>query len=200
MKRILALVFIASLASWAHAVDIKIMAGLSLSKSTKFLAFGGLDFYSIQPEYGAGLAAGGGIEFSLARNLSLEIDALYLQKGSGLRVFEEGEETVVSHHMARIDELSVPVLFKAYLNRESSPYILGGGEFALVLTEGPRKTDYGLVGGIGYRRPIRRINVSLEARYHHGFQDLQPEGDLRPELSARLRRMRVFVFMIGFRI
>lgn len=199
MKRILVLFFVISLSCWAYPADFKIMAGLSVPRSTGPLALYGLGF-SAEPGYGAGLAAGGGIEFSLARNLSLEIDALYLQKGSGLRVFEEGEETVVSHHMARIDELSVPVLFKAYLNRESSPYILGGGEFALVLTEGPRKTDYGLVGGIGYRRPIRRINVSLEARYHHGFQDLQPEGDLRPELSARLRRMRVFVFMIGFRI
>ena len=199
MKRILVLFFVISLSCWAYPADFKIMAGLSVPRSTGPLALYGLGF-SAEPGDGAGLAAGSGIEFSLARNLSLEIDALYLQKGSGLRVFEEGEETVVSHHMARIDELSVPVLFKAYLNRESSPYILGGGEFALVLTDGPRKTDYGLVGGIGYRRPIRRINVSLEARYYHGFQDLQPEGDLRPELSARLRRMRVFVFMISFRI
>ncbi|MGZ5496007.1 MAG: hypothetical protein ACXWFO_04560, partial [Candidatus Aminicenantales bacterium] len=150
--------------------------------------------------YGTGLAAGGGIEFSLTRNISLEIDALYIQKGSALRISEGAAEPVVYRRMARIDEFSVPVLFKAFLLRGNSPYVLGGGEFALVLTEGPRNMDYGLMGGIGYRRQLKGLGVSFEARYHHGFQDMLAEGDLRPELSANLRKMRAFAFVVGLTI
>ncbi|MGZ5488130.1 MAG: outer membrane beta-barrel protein, partial [Candidatus Aminicenantales bacterium] len=190
---------IISFACWAHAADFKIMAGLSVPKSTGPVPLSGLEF-SAQPEYGTGLAAGGGIEFSLTRNISLEIDALYIQKGSALRISEGAAEPVVYRRMARIDEFSVPVLFKAFLLRGNSPYVLGGGEFALVLTEGPRNMDYGLVGGIGYRRQLKGLGVSFEARYHHGFQDMLAEGDLRPELSANLRKMRAFAFVVGLTI
>jgi hypothetical protein len=198
MKKVCVLIFIVLLTPWVHPADFKIMAGLSLSKSTEPLYFGGLDIYSFQAEFGAGFAAGGGIELSLTRNLALEADALFIQKGSRLR-FEVGGEPDW-YYMARINELSIPVLVKVLLKPGNSPYILGGGEFAFVLTEGPKNIDYGLVGGFGYRKQLKKFGMSLEARYHHGLQDLPPDELIFPDASSRLRKMRVFVFMLGFSI
>jgi hypothetical protein len=199
MKKIHVLISIVLLTSWVYPADFKIMAGLSLSKSTEPLYVdGGLDTYSLQAEYGVGFAAGGGIEFSLTRNLALEADALFIQKSSRLRIEEMGMP--VGHSMARISELSIPVLVKVLLKPGNSPYILGGGEFAFVLTEGPKKIDYGLVGGFGYRKQLKRFSMSLEARYHHGLQDMLPDEVIFPGASSRLRKMRAFVFMVGFTI
>lgn len=198
MKKILAFIFLLSFAASAYPVDFKIIAGLSLSKSTEYIDFGGLAIYSRRAQYGAGFAAGGGTEFSLARNLSFEIDALFIQKGTRVRYEVTGDPPV--YYMARINELSIPVLLKVRLKPGTSPYVLAGGEFAFVLTDGPKSVDYGLVGGVGFQKKLNTIGMSLEARYHHGLQDLRPDGVIFPDLSTTSRKMRVIVFMLGFSI
>jgi len=197
MKKAFAFVLLLFLATWAYPADFKIMGGLSLSKSTDINP-GGLAIYSWRAQYGAGFAAGGGIEFSLAKSLALEIDALFIQKGTRVRFVESGDPPV--YWIERINELSIPVLVKVLLRPGTSPYILGGGEFALVLTDRPKSTDYGLVGGIGFKKQLDKLGMSLEARYHHGLQDLRPNSVIFPAISTLSRKMRVFVFMIGFSI
>ncbi len=100
MKKILAFVFLLSFATLAYPADFKIIGGLSLSKSTEYINWGGLDIYSMRAQYGAGFAAGGGIEFSLAKNLSFEIDALFIQKGTRVRYEVIGDPPV--YYMARL--------------------------------------------------------------------------------------------------
>jgi hypothetical protein len=187
MKKICIFVFLALLAPRAYPAEFKIMAGLSLSKSTEPL----FSYQVINPpqsEYGAGLLAGGGIEFSLTRNITFEADALYIQKGSKIRLEDQG--MVIGHLMERMSEISFPLLIKISLKPGTSPYIVGGGEIAFVLPKGPKRIDYGLVVGVGFRKQLKKFDMSLEGRYYHGLQDLH----------SILRKMRVFVFTVGFSI
>jgi len=197
MKKALAFILLLSLVTWAYPADFKIIAGLSLSKSTEGIGLADEGWlYPPHPESGAGFVAGGGIEFSLARNVVLEADALFLQKGSKIRY----EMSSLGPFMARINELSIPVLVKVLLKPGTSPYIVGGGEFAFVLTDGPKSIDYGLVVGIGFRKQLKKASMSIEARYHHGLQDMRPDNLIFSYFPAGLRKMRVFVFMLGFSI
>lgn len=198
MKKVFVPILLLSLATLAYPADIKIIGGLSLSKSTESIGWGGIDIYSWRALYGAGFAAGGGIESSLAKNLSFEIDALFIQKGTRVR-FRISDDPPV-YYMARINELSIPVLVKVLLKPRTSPYIIGGGEFAFVLTDGPKSIDYGLVGGIGFQKKSNKMGISLEARYHHGLQDLRPDDVIFPDLSTTSRKMRVMLFVLGFSI
>lgn len=201
MKKIMAFIFLLSLAAVAYPADFKIIGGLSLSKSTEYMDLGVLPGASLRAQYRSGFAAGGGVEFSLTRNLALEVDALFIQKGTRMRLQENDDPPV--YWMVRINELSIPVLAKVRLKPGTSPYILAGGELAFVLTDAAKSVDYGLVGGIGFRKQLNKIGMSLEARYHHGLHDLQPETyyplDDVPTYS-RARKMRVLVFMLGFSI
>jgi hypothetical protein len=195
MKRSLAFLSLLLLATWAYPTDFKIMAGLSFSKSSEPMFHQGDIVFLFPPyaEFGAGFIAGGGIEFSLARNVVLEADALFFQKGSRI-----GLEEQIGTAMARISELSIPILIKVLLKPGTSPYILGGGEFGFVLTDGRTKSvDYGLLGGVGYRMRLKKSAMSLEARYHYGFQDMLPADVV---LGYGVRKMRAFSFMLGFSI
>lgn len=199
MKKSLVFLSLLLLATWAYPADFKIMAGFSQSKSTERIGpDGGVWLYTPYPEFGTGLAAGGGIEFSLTRNLAIEADALFIQKGSRIRVEDMGMP--IGHSMARINELSIPVLVKVVLKPGTSPYILAGGEFAFVLTDGPKSVDYGLIGGIGFRKQLNNVGMSIEARYHHGLQDMRPDNLTVSDFPTGLRKMRGFVFMLGFSI
>jgi opacity protein-like surface antigen len=202
MKKLIAFVFLLSLATWVYSVDFKIMGGLSLSKSTEYMDLGILPDASLRAQYRSGFAVGGGVIFSLTKNLVLEVDALFVQKGTRIRLQENDDPPV--YWMVRINELSIPVLAKVRLRPGTSPYILAGGEFAFVLTDAAKSVDYGLVGGIGFRKQLNKIGMSIEARYHHGLHDLQPETiyiflDDVPTYS-RSRKMRVRVFILGFSI
>lgn len=197
MKKVLVVVFLLSLAALAYPTEFKIIGGLSLSKSIEPLGPDDVIYlYPPHPLTGAGTIAGGGVEFSLTRNLAIEADVLFFQKGT--RIYFE--LSPVPPGMARINELSIPVLFKLRLKPGTTPYILGGGEFAIVLTHGPNSIDYGLVGGIGLRMQVNKIGLSLEARYHHGLQDLRPEDVVIPSGSTWVRKMRIIAIMLGFSI
>ena len=198
MKKMLVFLSLVSLATWAYPADFKIMAGLSNSKSTERIGPEGVGWiYTPYSEFGAGFAAGGGLEFFLTKNLAIEADALFIQKGSRIRVEDMG--LLIGHYMARINELSIPVLAKVLLKPGTSPYILAGGEFAFVLTDGPRSVDYGLIGGIGFRKQLNNVGLSIEARYHHGLQDMRSDINAS-DFPAGLRKMRGFIFMLGFSI
>lgn len=190
MKRLLFLFILSVIATGAFPAELKILGGVSLSRSTEPVDGPVFDYY-YKPVYGAGIIFGGGLEFDLAPRIALEIDALYIQKGSRVEV-RYGDE-VIDITRIRTDELSFPVLFKFHYRRGTSPYILGGGELAVVLAKDARAIDYGLVFGVGFRKKIQGAFLSLEGRYHHGLQDTNRGPYV-------LRRMRAFAFLVGLSI
>ena len=143
MKKTLVSIFLLLFITRAYPADLKILGGLSLSRSTgPITRQGGGYIYLPHPEFGAGFVAGGGVEFSLSRNVALEADALFLQKGSRI-----GYQLLTEHSMVRINELSIPVLVKILFTQGTSPYLLAGPEVAFVLTRPrlgyPPQTPYG---------------------------------------------------------
>ena len=201
MKRLSFLLAILIFVSEAAAVDFKIFGGASLSRSTEPLEGYWLEIYLVS-QYGAGFVVGGGIEFTLTRNIAFEADVLFFQKGSGIEMRQRGDpvpDEVIGHSMERMNELSFPVLYRFYLKPGNSPYLLGGGEFAFVLSKAPdpnnyglisQRTEYGLVFGAGLRKQIKGGYLSVEGRYNHGLQDMASDFSI-------LRKMRVFSVLVG---
>ncbi len=187
MKNSFRLLAFFALVSMADPMDLKLLGGVDLSYSTKPL--GGIEMGSyprVEPLGGAVL--GGGVEFRLGRTFSLEADGLFIQKGS--RREDPFSETVGAYPL-RANEISFPLLLKVRVRPESSPYVLAGGEFALVLSREPRNVDYGLVVGLGFQVDLHRIRFLFEGRYHHGLQDLMTT-------RSSLRKTRVLAFVAGF--
>jgi hypothetical protein len=174
-------------ASKALPLKFRFMGGVDSSRSSEPLGGVWLD-YPPKMCWAAGALLGGGIELFLSRNFCLEVDGLYLQKGCRI---EPPWSELSGPDTVRVDELSFPILLKMRLKPGNSPYLVGGGEFAIVLSRDPKNIDYGLVCGAGYQQLVKGLLVSIEGRYHHGLHDLITD-------RTRLRKMRVFVLMIGF--
>jgi Outer membrane protein beta-barrel domain len=186
MKNLLRLAVFFALVSLADPTDVKLLGGVDLSFSTKPL--GGIEMGSypmVKPLGGAVL--GGGVEFRLGRTFSLEADGLFIQKGS--RREDPFSETVGAYPL-RANEISFPLLLKVRVRPGGSPYVLAGGELALVLSREPRDIDYGLVFGLGCQVELGRIRFLFEGRYHHGLQDLMTT-------RSSLRKTRVLAFVAG---
>lgn len=203
----------------AYAHDIKFMLGGSLSK------------YKIQPEvyftgkeeirnevsYKSGFLMGVGIELALAKNMALEIDALYLQKGSQeqqvtfpLEIY--GPETNYIFHA-----ISVPVLLKIRLTPGTSPYILGGAEIAICvshwkstpdvsipeypyyggvyITDTTTRFDFSIVFGTGFEFKANGGKFFIEGRYHYGLSNIAK----RP-IYWETAKTKTIVFLVGFKI
>ena len=198
MKRLCLSLMFVILVSGAYAADFKILGGINLSKSTEPLTGVWTEIVGT-PQFGAGFLFGGGLELPLSQAFTLEVDALYFQKGTGLELRNLDEE-VVGHSMMRMSELSFPVLLKIYLRPGTSPFLLGGGEFAFKLASEPdpknfglvsQRTEYGFVLGAGLRKQIKGGYLSIEGRYNHGLQDMRSDFE-------SLRKMRVFSLLMGF--
>jgi hypothetical protein len=83
----------------------------------------------------------------------------------------------------RLSELSVPVLIKVKLRKGIAPYVVGGWETAVILSQtttgGPtenwnldtKRIDYGLVAGAGIHFPLGPVSAEVEGRYHYGLTE-----------------------------
>ena len=218
MKKFLFLFFLCmGLVSGTYAKEYKFIAGMNLSK------------YIIQPEVNFDIdkgdeysykinnitryLIGGGVEFALTRNIAVEIDALYFQKGSRIYKVYSNIEIYVVPWEYTLHVISVSTLLKIKAFAGSSPYILGGGEFSLILfhrykfdfgdykgdeqdaKENTKSFNYGLVFGGGFEIKMPRTSLFIEGRYHLGLRNISKE--LRDWESLRTRSV---VLILGFKI
>ena len=178
MKKLIFLIMFGAFVAAAFPAELRILGGGTFSRSTEPLRG-----VSIPEMYGqaaslTGLSVGGGIAFSLVRNVALEVDCLYLQKGITVKTYSSFDDTFLGSHALRVNELNFPVLVRFSIWPGTGPYLLGGGEFAFVLTQGPKNVDYGLIFGVGFRKQIRTIALSIEGRYHLGLQDISTDATM----------------------
>jgi hypothetical protein len=134
-----------------------------------------------------------GIELPLTKTLAFEVDGLFFQKGSRIELRDEFDQDIIRLYMERLETFSIPAFYKWYVGRSDSPFLLAGVEVAFSLQQGPKGLDYGLVAGLGYRKRLGRLRLSLEARYQHGLRDLMTDDSI-------LRKMRVFALLAGVSI
>jgi hypothetical protein len=190
MKRTLTILLIAAFVSTAYPYELKILGGITFARSSAPLEdYGRVDWTPVVKDTLAGGTVGAGVSFSLARHLDLEVDCLYLQKGAVVEII--GIAGPFMRFNARVNELSFPLLLKLSVTQGRSPYIIGGGELAWVTSREPKNMDFGFIFGIGFRKSIGKMAISLEGRYHLGIRDLVTD------LSV-LRRMRAVCLLLGF--
>jgi hypothetical protein len=190
MRKILILLMIGVSVSTAFPAEVRILGGISFSRSSEPLAASPIPEVYIEAASLTGAAAGCGIVFTLEKFIALEVNGLFMQKGTAV-VSRWMDGTLIGTEALRVNELSIPVLFRVAPWPETGPYLLGGGELAFVLTRGPRKIDHGFVFGGGFRKKVQSMAISIEGRYHLGGRDLMTDG-------SPLRKMRSFVVLVGF--
>jgi len=201
MKRLFIIVMSIALASEAFAQQLKIIGGMNLAKYPQepalvWIAVAG---YHHEPAYKPGFLGGIGIEFALTRNIALEIDGLYIQKGSHY-VYSFNKEGNIKHNLNVISAL---LLIKFKFLQGSSPYVLGGYEYSTILSheysdnlggqilekqdvkDFTKSTDDVIVLGGGYEFRKKAVSFSVEGRYHHGYKNISKGYELYPKITTR---------------
>ena len=209
----LSLIFVSRL--YTH--EIKFMLGGNLSKyriSPEVYYDSVLgDDYTYEISSKKGFLLGAGIEFNLARNISFEIDALYLQKGTEVHKSYSLLEIYVAPQKYTLHVISIPVLLKIKFLRETSPYILGGHELSLILSHGfsssldgvtgdfiSRKEDTttfesSLVFGGGLEMKVKAASFFIEGRYHYGLNNI-----IKGQIDWESTKTRSVALILGFKI
>ncbi|MHB8093958.1 MAG: porin family protein [Candidatus Aminicenantales bacterium] len=173
----LALVLICSQAALA---DYGIKAGLASSTMAMSDNVGfSLDLKSV-----TGIMIGGYMTLPVAGNLSIQPEALYIQKGA--RYMESFDGVDVEASM-RIDYIEVPVLAKLEFPSRSAltPMVCAGPYAAFKISaknkvsapgysqeetlEGVKSTDFGLAFGGGLKYDLGNMVLAFELRYHLGL-------------------------------
>lgn len=186
------------------------------SRSLGFKLIGGLSFGSLThsdlnisnedesewKKYQQGIIAGIGME--TGGYVGLEIDTLYFQKGvryEGSTNYEGTDATAEFNVI--VDEISAPVMLKIKFAPGTSPYVLGGGEIAYIVSakvkynyalstgqpesgtediiENVNRLDYGIVAGAGFEFHMGGTAIFVEGRYHQGLANLVGENDFDDE-------------------
>jgi hypothetical protein len=171
----------------SYANDLRAMIGTNFSIYSGTLLYPG-EAWKCRTGFEGGL----GYDIWLSQGLSLEIDAMFIQKGS-LREYKQQGLLYYTIHYA-LNELNLPVLLKLSLKKISWPYVLAGGEFSYILSSDVRvigierypplwpeppitKRFYpGLVFGGGFGFEIANASFFVEARLHLGLDNIVRSG------------------------
>lgn len=187
------------------ASGFKVMGGLNLSRYSGPLM--GEEVWKFR----MGFELGSGYEIVLNSYIALEIDALFAQKGSKRKYIAGGQYYFTLNYS--LNEICVPILFKIRFKTDSSPYVLAGGEFSLILSHKrergagveifvpriyeeptePKSSYYGLVFGCGYERKIGNISAFLEARYSSSLMNILKSDTLS-------HKPRTIVLLLGLKL
>jgi opacity protein-like surface antigen len=193
IKKIVLLTLLCLIGSSLHA-DFKIMGGLNLSN------YSGNE--NTIWSYKMGFQGGLGIEIDITYRTLFEVDILFFKKGS-----RTGPSIGEERHV--LNTMSFPVLLRSKLFHGTSPYIVGGLEFAGIISnimyqkgEEPvdlagtlKRMDTGVVFGGGFEMELKeQLFLFIEARYHHGLKNLLVLPD-----EGLVRKTTAFVLLIGIR-
>jgi hypothetical protein len=195
---------VSALAGSAAAQDMQfgVKGGLSLAK------FGGEDndLGDFEPDTRTGFAAGAFLSFPIGDRVSLQPEALFVQKGATYAL-EDLDATL------KVDYVEVPLFLKARLGGDGvRPYLLAGpyvgfrvkaegeGEVddentnVTDLEDETKSTDYGVTGGVGVEFGSDGAFL-VEARYTRGLTTV----DSREEDEANDIKNSAWLFLVGFR-
>jgi hypothetical protein len=197
----------AATAQRAGDLTVGIMAGVNYATVNQDPELGDVEF-----DHRVGLLAGGFLDVRLNDVFSIEPEVLYSQKGAEVQGTGSNSD---SEGTFKLDYIEVPVLLKFWVpvtNSGFRPFLFAGPavgfevncslegeilsvtgstdceETSVVNTKSP---DFGgtVGGGIEFMAGMQAVRV--DARYTHGFTDINDSGD------AREIRNRVFAVTVG---
>jgi hypothetical protein len=180
------------------ASEIKALIGLN---SSKYLFSSST--YSLEQQYKSGMAFGLGWAFSLNKNMKLEINAMFNQKGTKISI-GASPDTMVSG-IYKNSSIGIPCFFKYKFWEKAAPYFAFGPEFVfitahhLIFSESKEKFDLrdttkkfilAFNALLGYEYPIGKWGLFAEVRYNRWLGNflIDPEDSVKSES---------FVFLLG---
>jgi hypothetical protein len=224
MKKCMTIFLTFFLFSGAYAQQLKILGGPTISNYTERwpqevywlqnAAFFQNPFKNIK----IGFLAGVGIEFALEKNLAIEIDGLYFDKGSSF-LYNWPTPTTLTEEIYDMHGISFPLLLKIKLIPRPFPYILGGVEPSFIFSHGrvtkiggesasrgtwenilenTKKADLGLIFGIGFEMKMSKALFFFEGRYNLGQENLY-NGEVYIPERPRIKTCALEV-LTGFKI
>lgn len=133
-------------------------------------------------------SAGAVLEFNLYENLYLQIEPMYTERGGAPKI------PIPFLNLAyNSSYIEFPVLFKAKVGENISPYILGGATFGFLLESAitaeafglnmnmnieniTESFNFGIEFGVGIEIPIDQITLFVESRYTVGLKNIIKNG------------------------
>ena len=129
----------------------------------------------------------GGVAFSIpvSKSLGIEADLLYAKTSSGALLAVAPDLSIPAIY--QYDSLRLPLMLKIGILPASTPYVLIGPEFSLLLSHKLDLTDtreiydlkaetspigFGITAGVGYALQFNPIAAILEIRYTVGLSNL----------------------------
>jgi len=203
----IALTPITATAQRAGDMTVGLMAGVNYATVHQDPELGDVEF-----NHRLGLLAGGFLDFRLNDVFSIEPEVLYSQKGAEVQGTGSNSD---SEGTFKLDYIEVPVLLKFWVpvtNTGFRPFLFAGpsvgfevncsleGEILSVTGStdceetsvvNTKSTDFGgtVGGGIEFLAGMQAVRI--DARYTHGFTDINDSGD------ARDIKNRVFAVTVG---
>lgn len=197
-NRIITIFFVFFLAHVMDANEIKVLLGMN---SSNYMFSNSTDL--LQTQQKIGMAFGLGWAFSLNKNMKIEIDAMFNQKGTKATITYTADTVIPAVY--KNSSIAIPVFFKYQFREKASPYFSFGPEFVFItshhmifpesngeydLSDNTRKLILAFNAAIGYEYPIGKWGLSAEIRYNHWFSSLLIDPEAAVKSSA-------FTFLLG---
>ncbi len=128
-----------------------------------------------------GIGIGGVLSFGVGETLALQLEPMFLQKGSKATVQGFGETELKASY------IEVPAMLKfAFGSSDTKPYVMAGPTVGFLLSAKQDETDikddvksidFGLTFGGGVSLPMGNNTVFVEGRYSFGLADINDDSD-----------------------
>jgi hypothetical protein len=148
--------------------------------------------------------AGAVVDVTLGRRLSLRLEPMFLQKGSGISVNLFGTPSTAT---LRLSYLELPALLSLTLGAGPvRPYVMAGPTVGYLMSakgtndatgketdvlKQYKRTDFGVSFGGGVRVPAGGAVVFVEGRYSMGLTNLPKDTGSAPGLTLKNRGVQV---------
>ena len=184
-----------------NAMQFGVKAGLNLANLSFDPETEGVSF-----DAATKFGLGGIMLYPLSEVLDLQVEAMYLFKGSKAEIDFFGDVIVVEFNFTY---LSVPVMGRYNLGSgDTSPYIVVGPEFGFLLSakvkvddeeedikDTAKSIDLGLNIGAGVSMDMGTMPAFAEVRYSLGLSDIKDDPD-DPDTTAKTTGIQLFVGMM----
>jgi len=176
VKNIIATAFIIFLLVQAlYGSEIKALIGLN---SSKYLFSDSTDALGQQRKTGVNF--GFGWAYKLNKNMKLEVNAMFNQKGAKVTITNTSENVILGVY--KNSSIGVPCFFKYQFREKASPYVAFGPEFVFITSHHlffpETNVDYdlgdltknfilGFNAVLGYEYPFEKWTLFAEVRYNN---------------------------------
>jgi len=197
-KRITLLLTFYIFAQAMHAYEIKALLGFN---SSKYLFSDSTN--SLEQQRKTGMNFGFGWVYKLNKNMKLELNAMFNQKGAKVTITNTSVNVILGVY--KNSSIGVPCFFKYQFMEKASPYVAFGPEFVFIISHHlflpETNEDYnlgdmtknfilGFNAVLGYEYPFEKWTLFAEVRYNNWIGSFLDDSQGTVKSDS-------FIFLIG---